>query len=132
MPRVASKAASQRRSAQQKIHDLTKAALECKVMGHQWDEDPAADWHTPRYDYIHTYRFYFRCTRGCGSVKVGVYTLDGRWVTGYSRPPEANRVPGLGRGAGRKPFIHEWIERQQMTPTGRKKVSDKSRNRRVG
>ena len=127
MPRVASKSYSRNRSAQQKIHDLTAAALECKVMGHQWDEDPAADWHSPLYEYIHCYRFYFRCTRGCGSVKVTVYTQDGRFVTGYSRPPEANRVPGLGRGAGRKPFIQEWIERRQQTPTGRKRVSDKAR-----
>ncbi len=127
MARVSSKASQRRRTALTRIHDLTKAALECKVMGHQWDEDPAADWHTPRYEYIHCYRFYFRCTRGCGSVKMAVYTLDGRWVTGYSRPPEASRIPGLGRGAGRKPFIQEYIERRQQTPTGRKRVSNKAR-----
>lgn len=127
MPKVESKAYQRKRSAQKRIHDLTKAALDCKVLGHQWDEDPAADWHTPMYEYIHCYRFYFRCTRGCGAVKVAVYTEDGRFVTGYSRPPETSRIPGLGRGAGRKPFIQEWIERRQQTPTGRKRVSDKAR-----
>lgn len=123
-----SKSSNARRTANQRIHALTKAALECKVMGHQWEEDANPDWHTPRYDYIHCYRFYFRCVRGCGAVKVGVYDNHGMFVTGYSRPPEANRVPGLGRGAGRKPFIQEYIERRQQTPTGRKRVSDKARH----
>jgi hypothetical protein len=122
-------AAQRKRSAQKAIHDLTEAALKCKAFGHQWEEDPGADWHTPRFEYIHTYRFYFRCVRGCGSVKMGTYTQDGRWVTGYSRPPAANRIIGLGRGVGRKPFIQEYIERAQKTPTGRRKVSDKSRRR---
>lgn len=125
MPKVSSKARNERRTAQSKIHDLTKAALECKVMGHQWEEDANPTWHTPRWDYIHCYRFYFRCIRGCGAVKVGTYDNTGMFVTGYSMPPKANRVPGLGRGAGRKPFIQEYIERRQKTPTGRKKTSDK-------
>lgn len=133
MPRVASKAAQERRSARQAIHGLTEAALKCKVIGHQWEDDPAADWHTPLYDYIRCYRFYFRCVRGCGSVKVAVYTHDGRWVTGFSRPPEANRVIGLGRGAGRAPFWQEFIERQQRTATGRKRTpgKDKAKTRKA-
>lgn len=133
MPRVASKAAQERRSAREKIHGLTKAALECKVIGHQWESDPGAMWHTPRYDYIRCHRFYFRCVRGCGSVKVAIYTDDGRWVSGFSRPPEANRVIGLGRGAGRAPFWQEYIERQQRTPSGQKRNrgADKTKTRRA-
>lgn len=133
MPRVASKSSQRQRSAKQRIHDLTEAALLCKALGHQWDEDPGADWHTPMYDYIHCYRFYFRCARGCGTVKVAVYTADGRWVTGFSRPPEANRIIGLGRGAGRKPFWQEYIERQTTTATGRKRSrgTDKAKTRKA-
>lgn len=133
MPRVASKASNQRRSARQAIHDLTEAALTCKVIGHQWEDDPGAEWHTPRWDYIHCYRFYFRCVRGCGSVKVAIYTTDGRWVSGFSRPPEANRVLGLGRGAGRKPFWQEYIERKNTTPSGQKRSrgADKARTRKA-
>lgn len=114
-------------SMNKQIHDLTKAALECKVLGHQWEDDPNQDWHEPRYVYIRCFTLYSRCVRGCGSVKMAVYDEHGRFVSGYSRPPTANRVIGLGRGAGKRPFIQEYIERRQVTPTGRKKVSDKAR-----
>lgn len=131
--RVSSKARREAASARQKIHDLTEAALMCKAFGHQWDEDPAADWHTPRWDYIHAIRLYLRCSRGCGTVKVAVYTMDGRWVTGFSRPPEANRIIGLGRGAGRKPFIQEMIERRNKTASGknRSRGTDKAKTKRA-
>lgn len=130
MPRVASKAHNERTSKKVRVSDLTNAQIECRGMhGHMWVSDPGANWHTPKYDYIHCYRFYFRCERGCGVVKVGVWTKDGRWVTGFTRYPAQYRVTGIGRGAGRAPFRQEFITRQNITPTGKQKVSDKARRR---
>lgn len=129
MARVSSKARREAATARQKIHDLTEAALMCKSFGHEWIEDPGADWHTPRFEYIRCVRLYLICERGCGSVKTVTYTEDGRWVTGFSRPPEANRIIGLGRGAGRKPFIQEYIERKNSGT--RKKGVDKAKTQRA-
>ena len=128
MPRVASKAHNKRVSDRIRVDELTDAQIKCRgLFGHAWEDDPSANWHTPRFDYINCYRFYFRCTRGCGVVKVGVWTADGRWVAGFTRYPKQYRVTGIGRGAGRVPFRKEFILRQDKTPTGRKKISDKRR-----
>lgn len=129
MPRVASKA-QQRRDGRVSVHDLTDIQLLCRGrLKHAWEDDPSANWHTPRFDYINCYRYYSRCTRGCGCVKVAVYHKDGYFVTGFTRYPGSYRVSGVGRGAGARPFIMEEIKRSQLTPTGRKKVSDKARRR---
>lgn len=128
MPRVASKASQERKSNKVRVEDLTDAQVKCRgLFGHAWIEDPGAQWHTPKYDYINCYRYYFLCERGCGCKKVGVWDYAGRFVTGFTRYPKQYRVTGIGRGAGRAPFRREFIIRQDKTPSGRKKVSDKAR-----
>lgn len=130
MPRVSSKAYDERKAREATVADLTDAQLECRgAFGHQWENDPGATWHRPKFEYIGCYRLYARCVRGCGCVKVAVWTHDGRYVTGFVRHPKNYRVVGIGRGVGRRPFITEYIERQGKTPTGRKRVSDKARRR---
>lgn len=128
MARVSSNARNRRNTRTVQVRDLTDAQIKCRGrLKHAWEDDPSANWHTPRYEYLHCYRFYSRCTRGCGVVKVAVYHKDGYFVTGFTRYPKGYRVVGIGRGAGSKPFIVEEIRRSGLTPTGRKRVSDKAR-----
>jgi hypothetical protein len=128
MPRTSSRSYDKRESDRVRVEDLTDAQIKCRGRyGHAWEDDPGANWHTPRYEYLHCYRYYSFCTRGCGVKKVAVYHKQGYFVTGFTRYPAQYRVTGIGRGAGRKPFIVEEIRRSQRTPTGRKRVSDKAR-----
>jgi hypothetical protein len=115
------------KSSGTKVRDLMDAQIRCRSFGHSWDETPAATWHTPQYDYIHCFRLYFRCTNGCGCLKMAMYQKDGTFVTGFTRYPKLYRVAGIGRGAGRRPFIAEYIIRRDVTPTGRVRKSDKAR-----
>lgn len=123
-----SKINDEKRSDRVRVRDLTDAQIQCRGMfGHSWIEDPAANWHTPRFDYINCYRIYFICERGCGCRKYGVWTKQGIWVTGFTIYPKQYRVTGIGRGAGRAPFRSEFLDRRGKTPTGKARTSDKAR-----
>lgn len=131
MARTSSRSRNRDVSFKVKVSDLTDAQLLCRGrLKHQWEDDPGATWHTPRYEYIHCYRMYSYCLRGCGVKKVAVYHKDGYFVTGFTRYPPQYRVTGIGRGAGSKPFIKEELARRAMTPTGRKRTPGADRRKR--